>query len=191
MIRNPAVIADTYNSCTVELRELAYRDGLSSYVTLSELLTKSLLLTCASYYEAEIVDLVRGVVRMGAHRSDVCVWLNRVAVEGQFFRWFNFRGDTRNTNNFLSTFGSDFKSNMRELIDRSERRKYSETCFLELCRKRNECVHRNFVAYSLDLTIDEVYERHVSAMTFIRAVDIGIRSWLLPSSVSTVGRVES
>ena len=76
-------------------------------------------------------------------------------------------------------FGSDFKDQMRELIDLKEWRTDAESSFLLLCISRNECVHRNFAAYNLKLTIDEIYCTHRKAMSFIRLVDYGSSRWLI------------
>lgn len=180
IIRNPPLIKGIYDSCQVELEALVTRNDLSSYLDVAQLLRKSFLLSCASFYEDEVVRLVRSILDHGNHSESVRSWLNRVAVEGQFYKWFNFR-DAKNTNDFLSTFGSDFKKNVRGLLDARESRKGAERDFLDLCKKRNECVHRNYAAYSLDLTLPEIYEKHHSAMSYIRVVDYGAKKWLMES----------
>jgi hypothetical protein len=178
MIRNPALISEIYDSCTVELQALNERKDLSSYIDVSQLLGKSILLACASFYEYEVVRLVRGVLDNGNHPTGVRNWLCRVAVDGQFYKWFNFRG-ARNTNDFLAMLGPEFKDNMRRLLDAKDSRKKAERDFLDLCQRRNECVHHNYAAYSLDLTLQEIYKKHKSAMSYLRVVDFGVKTWLL------------
>lgn len=182
MIRNPALISGIYNSCTVELQALRERQDLSSYLDVHQLLGKSFLLSCASFYEDEVVQVMRRVLDHGGHSAHVRHWLDNVAIEGQFYKWFDFR-TAKNTNPFLSKFGREFRDNMRKVLDAREKRKGAERDFLHLCQKRNECVHRNYAAYSLDLTIQEIYEKHRSAMSYIRIVDYGARKWLMASTV--------
>lgn len=178
MIRNPALISGVYESCTVELQALSERKDLSSYLDVTQLLAKSVLLSCASFYEDEVVRIVRGVLDSGGLSISVRSWLNSVAIDGQFYKWFDFRG-AKNTNNFHAKFGPDFRDKMRTVLDAKDRRKTAERDFLELCKKRNECVHRNYAAYSLDLTIHDIYRKHQSAMSYIRIVDHGVKTWLI------------
>lgn len=177
IVRNPRLIEDMFHSCVTELDELKGRSELSSYLNMSQLLTKSLLLSCASFYEAEIVSTVKDVLRSGRLNESVSDFLERTAVEGQFYKWFDFRG-AKNTNPFLSKFGSDFKDKMRAVIEKKEMRQIAEGDFLELCKRRNESVHRNYAAYSLDLTLDEIHFKHKSAMSYIRIVRFGAKKWL-------------
>lgn len=177
MVRNPPLVSGMFHSCCSELTALGHRAELSSFLDVNQLLTKSFLLSCASFYEDELVKIVGGVVGSGDLVDSVSLWINSVAVNGQFYKWFNFR-NTRNANPFFSMFGQDFKSKMRLLIDTRDWRIKAESDFIELCQKRNESVHRNYAAYSLDLTIDEIYEKHRSAMKFIRIVEYGTGKWL-------------
>jgi hypothetical protein len=164
MIRNPVLISGIFTSCNVELQALGERKDLSSYVDVSQLLAKSMLLSCASFYEDEISRIVRRVLETGSHAASVRAWLQSVAVDGQFYKWFNFRS-ARNTNAFLAMFGQDFKDKVRKLLDAKDKRKKAESDFLELCQKRNESVHRNYAAYSLELTLQ----------------DYGVSKWLTPA----------
>jgi hypothetical protein len=178
MLRNPELIDGLFNSCNIELEALVERKDLSSYVDVSRLLTKSFLLSCASFYEDEVSRIAKLVLDSGQHSPAVRAWLYLAAVDGQFYKWFDFRGAT-NTNAFLARFGRDFKNQMRALLNWRDKREQAERDFLTICQKRNECVHRNYAAYSLDLTLQEVYQRHNSAMRYIRAIQYGARKWLV------------
>jgi hypothetical protein len=178
MVRNPALISGVFGSCTVELQALGERKDLSSYLDVNQLLAKSMLLSCASFYEDEVVSIVRHVLDNGSHTAGVRNWLHSVAIEGQFYKWFDFRG-AKNTNAFLAKFGPEFKARVRGVLEARDKRKQAERDFLDLCQKRNECVHRNFAAYSLDFTIREIYDKHRSAMSYIRVIDYGARKWLI------------
>ena len=180
MIRNPALISDIFSSCAVELRALTERKDLSSYLDVNRLLTKSFLLSCASFYEVEVTRIAKELLDSGRHPAGVRSWLHTVAIEGQFYKWFDFRS-ARNTNGFLAKFGMEFKANMRTLLDSRDKRKQAERDFLVLCQMRNECVHRNYAAYSLELTLEEIYNKHNSAMTYIRVIEYGVAKWLMPS----------
>jgi hypothetical protein len=177
MIRDPVIIKEMYLSSKSELAKLSDRQELSSYLITTQMLSKALLLSCASFYEHEIVNIVKSLVESRNGNKDVSTWLVRSAVDGQFYKWFNFRS-VKNTNTFFSQFGSGFKENLRQILDRNGTRKLAEANFLELCVKRNECVHKNFAVYSLDLTLEEIYQKHKSAMTYIRAVWYGVQKWL-------------
>ena len=177
MIRNPLIVSTMFDSCRKELQALSDRSELSSFFDLNQLLTKSLLLSCASFYEDEIVRIVRNVVGNSSLVDSVKSWINSVAVDGQFYKWFDFR-NARNANAFLARFGRVFKSEMRVVIDKRDWRKKAESDFIELCQRRNESVHGNYAAYSLDLTIEEIFEKHMSAMSFIRIIEYGTKKWL-------------
>jgi hypothetical protein len=178
MIRNPPLISGIFKSCTVELQALSERHDLSSYLDVNQLVAKSMLMSCASFYEDEITRIVRSVLDAGHHTEPVRKWLNETAVDGQFYKWFDFR-NAKNTSNFLGKFGKEFKANTRRLLDSRDKRKQAEQAFLDLCQKRNECVHRNYAAYSLDLTIQEIYNKHKMAMSYIRVIDCAARKWLI------------
>lgn len=177
MIRNPSIVREIYDASNAELAALSSRRDLSSYLLTTQMLSKSMLLSCASFYEQEIVQIVERVIRCRDANPNVTSWLLKTAVEGQFYKWFDFR-HASNTNRFLSMFGAEFKECTRALIESRERRKAAEESFLLLCIKRNECVHRNFAAYNLDLTIDEIYKKHMEAMSYIRVIDVGTARWL-------------
>lgn len=176
MIRNPILVRGMFRSSEVELSELAHRAELSSFMDVSQLLTKSLLLTCVSFYEGEVVGIVRRTVEDGDHRVPMRKWILNAAVERKFFGWFRF--NENNTNQFLGGFGREFLRDMRALIDRRSWRRKAEVDFLDLCRRRNECVHSNYGAYSLDLTMEEIRLKHCSAMGYIRLVEYGAARWL-------------
>ncbi len=179
MIRNPPLVEQLHDSSAAALTALEAQQELSFYADTATLLAKGLLLTCASYYERTITDLVRILVQSGSHPESVKKWLCDTAVDRQFFKWFDFHG-AKNTNRFLSRFGSEFKKATRELIDRREWRKQGEASFLLLCTKRNECVHRNFGAYGLELSMEDVHREHLRAMVFVRLIEHAFRSLVPP-----------
>src|SRR5687768_12702298 len=125
MIRDPALIAGIFASCRVELAALSERKDLSSYLDVDRLLVQSFLLSCASFYEAEVTRVAKVVLDGGQHPAGVRTWLQAVAIDGQFYKWFDFRS-AKNTNAFLARFGAEFKDSMRKLIDARERRKNAE-----------------------------------------------------------------
>jgi hypothetical protein len=177
MIHNPSLVKEMYEASKEEITALSDRQELSSYLLTTQLLSKAILLVCASFYEHTVTDLVKKLVASHICHNGVAEWISRIAVEGQFYKWFDFRS-AKNTNPFLRQFGSDFQNTVRDLLKHSTRLQNAEKDFLELCIKRNECVHRNFAAYTLDLTLDEIYKKHRSAMTYIRVIDYGINKLL-------------
>jgi hypothetical protein len=177
MIRNPKLLSGMYQSCCDELLALSERSGLSSYLDVNQLVTKSFLLSCASFYEDEISTIIKNLINSHIKVDSVSGWIHNSAIDGQFYKWFDFRNN-RNATSLFAKFGTQFKSNMRTLIDSKQSLKNAEIDFMELCQKRNETVHRNYAAYSLDYTLDEIYHKHLSAMKFIRAVEFGSKRWL-------------
>ena len=159
-----------HDACTVGISGIQADGDLSVQNTLSQAIAKSLLLSCASYYELEITELVRSALRSNVGSKCLLSWLEQLAVDGQFFKWFDFR-NAKNANRFLSLFGMEFRDLARGVIDGREYRRRSESDFMLICIKRNECVHKNYAAYSLDLTVDELWRMHLSSMVFIRALE--------------------
>lgn len=171
MIRNPSLIRDVHDACSVGISGIEAGGDLSVQNTLSQSIAKSLLLSCASYYELEITELVRSALRSNVGSKCMLSWLEQQAVDGQFFKWFDFR-NAKNVNRFFSLFGVEFRDLARGVIDAREYRRKSESDFMLICIKRNECVHKNYAAYSLDLTVDDLWRKHLSAMGFIRALEV-------------------
>ena len=177
MIRNPTLIKDMFDACSMGVSGIQTIGDLSAQNNLSQAMAKSLLLSCASYYELEITELIRTSLRTHMKSKCMLAWLEPSSVEGQFFKWFDFR-NAKNTNRFLAMFGAVFRDSARKMIAAREYRTIAEADFMEICIKRNECVHKNYAAYGLDLTVSEIWGKHLNAMAFIRTVEYSLANYL-------------
>lgn len=180
MIRNPRILGDLYVSSVRALDQLEKDGDLSSHLDTSRLLAKAYLLCCASFYEETVTRIVSRVVHSGQLASSVVSWLERVAVSDQFYKWFDFR-NAKNAKRFLGTFGEEFTKQVTALLDKRDARRVGESSFLLLCVKRNECVHQNFAAYDLQLSLSDIHAAHRRAMCFLRAIEYSVDKWLMPA----------
>ena len=87
------------------------------------------------------------------------------AIARQYHTWFTW--DASNANNFFGLFGEDFKTSMKKRCSESEELKSSIEAFLELGNTRNQLVHRDYVSFPLEKTLDELYTLYRAATVFV------------------------
>lgn len=128
---------------------------------------KALLLSCASYFEMKIVDIINDIMCV----SD-CVLREKFIYSQALNRRYHslFKWDANNANAFFSLFGSDFKNFMTEKVKHDDLLKESVKSFLLIGDLRNQLVHNNYTSYSLQLTDDEVYSNYEKALTFVNSL---------------------
>jgi len=142
---------------------------ISSSVDINEHYRKILLLSCASYYETQIIDILKAFVKLNSNDDRIFSFMNNKAIQRQYYTYFDW-DQTNNINKFLGMFGEEFKTTISNEIKSNNDLALQVKAFLEIGSERNKMVHRNFLEYKLDKTFDEITELHNKAQLFIEYI---------------------
>ncbi len=157
-------LIDDYN----DLYKILINNGeISSSIMVNEHYRKILLLSCASYYETEIVSIIQEFITKNSTDEKVFNFLNNKAIQRQYHTYFDWKQNS-NINQFLGLFGQEFKIKISDEIKNDEDLSLYVKSFLTIGFERNKMVHDNFLEYKLDKTIDEIIELHYNAYKFIQ-----------------------
>jgi len=129
-------------------------------------LKKNLILCSASYFENKITnDLIKYF--HDNNKDTICIkeFLINKGLNRQYHTLFDWEG--KNANKFFSLFGQEFKNYMVKTIKDDKELELSVKSFLELGNERNRLVHQNFVQYSIEKTLDEIYKLFQEALPFV------------------------
>lgn len=147
---------------------------LSLAVAAGDSFRKALILAAASYFEHRVSSCVLEFVDERANGSGLVVaFVKNKAVSRQYHTWFKW--DDTNANQFFGLFGSDFKQKMVDRIKESEELKRSVRAFLEVGNERNKLVHQDFASFSLEKTLEEIYELYSLALLFVEGLSTFLR----------------
>ena len=149
------------------------QQGQPSYSqSVEAFLSKTLLLSCASYFESRITDSISDYAKSVSNSDEALVSLVRIkAIERQYHSYFEWREGKRSATPFFAMFGSTIKDSAKKELkadDLSE----AVAAFLELGDLRNLLVHENFAAYLLEKTSDEIYGLYGRALRFVRYIEV-------------------
>jgi hypothetical protein len=165
-----ARIKDQYQD-EKDLFQYLMEHGEVTFATyIQDVYKKVLLLSAASFFEAKISDILLRFAKTAA-KDDfrVVSLIEKKIIERQYHTFFNWDGN--NTNTFWSLFGEEFKTSVRKRIDKSDNCKQAELDFLDLGRRRNLLVHKNFSEFDIDITIDDIYRKYESAGVFVELIE--------------------
>ena len=128
---------------------------VSESLTVAEHYRKILLLSCASYYETRIVEIINKFVEAKAADNRISAFVSNKAISRQYHTYFNW-DQTSNINSFLGLFGADFKDQISAEIKADKALQEQVKAFLSIGSERNKMVHNNFLECKLDKTFDEI-----------------------------------
>ena len=143
------------------LRENIEISFLSNY---SDVFSKTLLLSVASYFEDAIKQIVHKIL-LTSESKILKEFIENKALNRQYHTFFDWKGS--NANCFFALFGEDFKKFMKSKVKADENLEQSIKDFLILGKSRNELVHCNYALFNIDMTVDEIYTKFESALKFI------------------------
>jgi hypothetical protein len=83
--------------------------------------------------------------------------------------------DEANANQFFSMFGAGFKSTMSRRVKESEELRASVVAFLEVGNERNKLVHQDYATFSMEKTLDEIYELYQKATRLVDCLPTALR----------------
>lgn len=153
-----------------ELNDFLMSKGqFSSSVDVNEHYRKILLLSCASYYETQIIDILKMFVKVNTNDDRIVSFMSNKAIKRQYYTYFNW-DQTNNINSFLGLFGDEFKTTISNEIKENSNLSLQVKAFLEIGSERNKMVHQNFLEYKLDKTFDEIVELNNKAQMFIEYI---------------------
>ena len=143
---------------------------VSESLTVAEHYRKILLLSCASYYETRIVEVIKKFVEAKASDERIFAFVSNKAISRQYHTYFNW-DQTNNINSFLGLFGADFKDKITSEIKEDKDLQEQIKAFLTIGSERNKMVHNNFLECKLDKTFDEIVALQEKANLFIEYLE--------------------
>lgn len=147
---------------------------------------KTLLLSAASYFEAQIRELLISFVRDQSGGDDLIIaFLKNKAIERQYHSYFKW--PDKNANQFFGLFGPKFKVKMEALVKADRELDTAIRAFLELGDLRNNLVHRDYAMFPIDKTVDEIYALYCTSLKFVEALPTHLRT--PATAASTEGTV--
>jgi len=141
---------------------------LDLWIAANESYAKSLLMSAASYFEHEVIEILRAYFShhsSGNVRLDSFVW--KMALNRKFYSLFDFGAN--NVNGFFSLFGEEVKNSWRKYSDENNLGDAIKD-FLSICNDRNKIVHQNYAAYQLEDSFDKLFPRYENACKFLEAL---------------------
>lgn len=145
---------------------------LSLLVTAEDVFRRNLLISAASYFEHDLCKRIDSVFSSKGY-SEECVSLIRSkAIARQFYSYFDFKSS--NTNRLFSAFGDACKERAVVALKGDSELRDSQNSFLHICAMRNNMVHENFAAFSMDVSSDEIIEDFKRGLKFLDFFEVMI-----------------
>lgn len=126
--------------------------------------TKNLIISSASFIESRMQNILTIFVESTSNHQLITSFFKNKAIARQYHTYFDW--SSKNANNFLGLFGTDFRDITKVKI-KEQNIENNIKDFLELGKIRNELVHQNFTLYTTDKTIQEIIELFNSAYRFL------------------------
>jgi hypothetical protein len=165
------VVASLYREHRELLSYLQENGQLSFSNTTEGTLPKILLLAAASHLEKELQDLIISYFTdVTGDCKPAVSFVNRKAISRQYHTFFDW--DKGNGNAFFALFGEDFKTAVNQKIRDDPALAQSVRDFVQLGSMRNQLVHQNYAAFTLEKTSEEIWNFYESACSFIEKLPI-------------------
>ena len=160
------VKVEDFNSYCKLLIDGLEKSDLSLLVETNSLASKQMAVSAASCFEVELCKKIERFVHEASRgNEEVRSLLRAKAIKRQFHTWFDW--NQKNANQFFGLFGVQFKQHMQDMVNNDDTLRESICSFLELGKDRNEIVHSDFLNFSYDKTLDEVYNLYKKARLFV------------------------
>lgn len=157
-----------YSEATAAIQVLQQNSEWSLQVAAADHFRKALLLATASYFEDYLCNSVATFVREHAKSTLIENFVRNKAIARQYHTWFAW--DRKNANQFFGLFGNEFRQLMDERVKSVPQLQPAIEAFLELGNERNLLVHQNYATFSMEKTLDEVYQLYQSALLFVSVI---------------------
>lgn len=148
------------------LAYLTSRGEISFATAIESSFPKVVLLAAASDLETRVTDaLIDYFTRVtGSTRAAVSFVRNK-AIARQYHTYFDWRG--RSANQFFGLFGDEFKTKMKATMRLDGNLSEAISAFCEVGDLRNQLVHENYAAFTVEKTADEVHALYEKALVFV------------------------
>ena len=149
---------------------LLQQSELSFQTTIDAHFRKTFLISCASYHEHIIQNLVTDFLTQSTSDIRALSFAISKGVKRQYhtyFTWDNKGKIPNNVNNFLGLFGETFKDAISKEFSSNDYMKSNMKAFLELGNLRNLMAHENLLSFNLEKTFDELVALNGQALDFI------------------------
>ncbi|PTX08635.1 hypothetical protein C8P65_101302 [Capnocytophaga leadbetteri] len=158
---------------------LMSRQEISSLSDYNKTIRKVLLLSCASFFEKEMTEMLkRYVINVTNNNKELVSFLEKQAINLRYHTLFSWgeKDDPnkpgKSINSFLSLFGEGFKTKVTSIINENTNFDTSKNAFLEIGHIRNILAHSDFASYSYDnKTPEEIYNLYIAAKGFIPKIE--------------------
>ncbi len=168
------------------VNHLNHQNQFSYSQRVASFLSKTLLLSSASYFETRLSNAILDYATRISHGDEALISLVRnKAIERQYHTFFQWKA-SRSSMPFFGMFGSTIKDTAKQDL-RDRELSQAADAFLELGDLRNLLVHENFAMYSLDRTPDEVYELYSVALRFVVYIEHKLNP---PLDMTSLGEVK-
>ena len=159
-------IVDELHSNFNEILAKLPEEEISLRSVAAESFRKGLLLSAASFFEKQLIEIVIKLVRKwGGDNVALNEFVRIKAIERQYHTYFDW--DRANANKFFALFGDDFKTFMSKRCREDSTFDAAVKAFLEVGRERNRLVHQDFGSFALEKTADEIFELYKKAAEFL------------------------
>lgn len=136
---------------------------------------KVVILSCGSYFEHEMTEMLKGyVLEVSNGNEHIVSFLEKQAIQQRYYTLFDWGKQdeptqpNRSAKKFLKLFGNDFCAQVEAIVNEQQEVKDAQEAFLELGHLRNILVHSNFADYIYaDKTPEEIFSLYQKACKFI------------------------
>jgi hypothetical protein len=190
--KEKTIIDRKYESGNALLDYLRSKQEISLLTEAEDSFNKSFLLSCASFFEKEITEILIEFIRKGARNNPAIVaFVSNKAINREYHKLFKW-DDVKNANTFFGLFGEVFKNKMIEKVKSTPALDKAIKDFLNIGQERNKLVHQNFAEVILEKTASETYLLYKSASIFIITIRSELLESIVPESIiSTVNEEET
>lgn len=145
---------------------LKSKNEISLFIDADNKLKKILIMSAASYFETRIQEIIRNfVLQASQDNSKIKALMEAKAISRQYHTYFDW--EAQNANKFLKLFGDNFSTSFQVKIKNEQELEEAIRSFIQIGGLRNELAHKNFAAYHIEQTGQEVYELYQRAVKFV------------------------
>ena len=152
--------------------------AISLQATVEPAFAKTLLVSAASYYEHRMTEVLVGLYESDSNGGPTALteFVRNQAIGRRYAQLFSW-GDN-NANSFFRSFGIGFRAYMVEKVRDDRALDESIKAFLELGKLRNAMVHGNYMNFTLNKTVAEVFELYQKANIFVEGFSDNVMEYL-------------
>lgn len=144
---------------------------LSALNFANEIGAKTLLIAAAGDLERRFCGALLSLFQRQNTPAHLVSFVEHQALDRKFHTLFNWK--TNNANGFIGLFGEDKKEELKDILNKEPYDSQLKD-FLYIGRTRNEIVHIGLTTASIGNTMDEVYSKYRSALSFVNFIQLNL-----------------